>query len=127
MNKYLVIILIGLGLSSCTTKNEQYYQLHPKELQKAIAMCTNHLLPKTSLTCDQLERINNTMNGLAFQLQINPQGFGNKIIKLQQNIATQQIEINNHSTGQLKDSLEKNKLDLAYYLAVVKWLESPES
>jgi len=64
---------------------------------------------------------------LAYQLQYNPQGFGHKILALQQTIATQQSELTTNNSPELKTSLAQNKQDLAYYLAVVKWLESPES
>ncbi|KGP62864.1 hypothetical protein EP47_05195 [Legionella norrlandica] len=127
MNKYLVIILIALGLVSCQfKKDEQYYRSHPSELQKALKLCPNK--QPDELNCQQLEEIGRRMNNLAYQLQRSPQEFGNKILDLQQVIAKQQMEIAKKNTNtELQDSLEKNQEELAYYLAVVKWLESPES
>lgn len=127
MSKYLVIILITLGLVSCQfKKDEQYYRSHPSELQSALKLCPNK--QPDGLSCQQLEAIGKRMNSLAYQLQYNPQEFGNKILALQQVIAKQQMEIQKKTANaELQDSLEKNQNDLAYYLAVVKWLESPES
>jgi hypothetical protein len=99
---------------------------HPKELQKAIKACPNQQLQ--GLTCQQIEQISNHMSGLAYELQMNPQAFGNKILALQQTIANQKIELKKNGANQeLKKSLEDNQHDLADFLAVVKWLESPES
>ena len=125
MNKYLVIILIALGLTSCKTKNEHYYQSHPKELQQALKACPDQA--PQGLTCQQLEQVGRRMNSLAYELQANPQAFGNKILSLQQAIATQHMELKKNSNNkELKISLAHNQRDLADYLAVVKWLESPE-
>lgn len=126
MNKYLVILLI-LGLTSCIgTKDEQYYRSNPKELQNAMKSCPNK--QPEGLTCEHIEQLSNRMNSLAYQLQYNPQGFGGKILALQEKIAKQQLELRKSGANpDIKDSLEQNKQDLADYLAVVKWLESPES
>jgi hypothetical protein len=126
MNKYLVVILMVFGLSSCNDKNEHYYMSNPKELEKAIKACPNQKPP--GLNCDQVEQIGKRMNSLAYQLQSNPPGFGNKILALQQTIAQQKIELKaNGSNEELKSSLQQNQKDLNEFLAVVKWLESPES
>ncbi|HDY2643528.1 TPA: hypothetical protein RQP80_001146 [Legionella pneumophila] len=127
MNKCLVIILITLGLVSCQfKKDESYYRSHPSELQNALKLCPG--TQPDGLSCQQLEAIGRRMNSLAYQLQYNPQEFGNKILALQQVIANQQREIQSKKdNAELQDSLKRNQEDLAYYLAVVKWLESPES
>jgi hypothetical protein len=111
MNKYLVVILIALGLTSCNEKNEQYYLSNPKELQNAIKDCPNQ--PPQGLSCQQVEQLGNRMNSLAHQLQANPQDFGNKILALQQTITSQQVELKKNSANQeLNVSLEKNQHDL---------------
>lgn len=125
MNKYLLIIFIALGLASCNTKNEKYYQTHLKELQQVLKACPNQA--PQGLTCQQLEQIGRRMNSLGYELQANPQAFGNKILSLQQTIANQVIELNKNSNNhELQISLAQNQRDLADYLSVVKWLESPE-
>ena len=126
MNKYLVVILIALGLTSCNEKNEQYYLSNPKELQQALAACPNKA--PQGLTCEQMEALGRRMNVLVTQLQSGPQAFGNKILMLQQTIANQQLELKkNGSNQELKASLAKNEHDLADSMVVVRWLESPES
>lgn len=126
MNKYLVVTLIVLGLTSCSAKDEQYYRTHPKVLQQAMKDCPNK--QPSGLSCQQIEKVAVQMNTLAYQLQYNPQGFGAAILKLQQTIASQQIELTkSNANNELHLDLNKNKKELAERLAVVKWLESPES
>jgi hypothetical protein len=126
MNKYLVIITFALGLTSCGVKDEQYYRSNPKELQRSIKKCPE--IQPNGFTCPQIQALGNRLNQLAYQLQFNPQEFGNKILALQELIAKQKTEIKaNNSNTNLKLSLEKNEDNLADYMAVVKWLESPES
>lgn len=125
MNKYLLIILVALGLASCNTKDEHYYQSNLKELQHVLKACPEKA-PK-GVTCQQLEQIGRRMNSLGYELQANPQAFGNKILGLQQTIANQVKELEKNSNNEeLKTSLAQNQRDLADYLSVVKWLESPE-
>lgn len=125
MNKYLMMILIIMGLTSCSEGGEQYYLSNPNELQKAMKSCPNQQ-PK-GLSCPQLEQLGSRMNSLAYQLQLNPQAFGNKILAIQQTIAKQKLELKNGANSEIKSALEQNENDLADYLAIVKWLESPES
>lgn len=126
MNKCFVVILIILGLTSCAAKNKHYYQSHPKELQQAVKACPEKQ-PK-GLTCNQLEELAIQMNRLAYQLQFAPQGFGKKIIALQETIAREEEQIKKETNNlDLKSSLAQNRLELADHLAVVKWFESPSS
>ncbi|KTD34110.1 secreted endonuclease [Legionella moravica] len=126
MNKYLVMLFMIMGLTACSERGENYYRSNPKELQMAIKSCPNK--QPEGLTCEQIGQLGSRMNSLAYQLQLNPQAFGNKILALQQTIAKQKLELNDAGTNsELKISLEQNEHDLADYLAVVKWLESPES
>jgi hypothetical protein len=67
------------------------------------------------------------MNNLAYQLQSSPQGFGAKILALQESIAQEELGLREKDTPELKTSIAQKKHTLAEYLAVVKWLESPES
>lgn len=126
MNKCLVTILLVLGLSSCTTKDEQYYRSHPNALQQAIRSCPTS--SSQGLSCEQLETLARRMNNLAYELQRGPQQFGAKILALQEIIATQQQQLQAADTDSvLQAKIEQNKHDLADYMAVVKWLESPVS
>lgn len=126
MNKYLVLVIVLLGLTACTLKDEHYYQTHPKELQQAMKACPT-VQPK-GLTCEQITDIAARLNTLAYQLQYNPQGFGSKILAMQQTIANQESELSkDRSNKALQSELAKNQHELADHMAVVKWLESPES
>ena len=126
MNKYLAALLLILGLTSCTKKNEQYYLLHANELQAAIKLCPEQ--QPQGLTCEQLQTIAGRMNNLAYQLQMSPQGFGNKILSLQETIAKQQQQLKSEGiNADLQAKIEQNQHDLSDHMAVVKWLESPAS
>lgn len=126
MNKYWLLVLC-LGLSACNIKEESYYLSHPKALQQVIQACPNQ--QPLGWTCDQAQALGVRMNNLAYQLQASPQGFGIKILTLQQTIALQQQQQRKEKTVAegLIANLNKNKNDLADLMAVVKWLESPVS
>ncbi|KTD67362.1 MULTISPECIES: hypothetical protein [Legionella] len=126
MNKYLAVLLVILGLASCSTKDEHYYKSHPNELQQAIKSCPQR--QPQGLTCEQLETLASRMNKLAYQLQLSPQGFGKKIMALQETIAKQRAQLKAETTNEnLQADLTQNERDLADYLAVVRWFESPTS
>lgn len=126
MNKYLVMLLVIFGVVSCTVRNDQYYRSHPRELQAALKECANHQFQGTE--CEKLQQLGQRMSYLAYQLQSSPQGFGAIILSLQEKIAQQEsAAASNKLTAEEKQSLTENKERLVEYLAVVKWLESPES
>lgn len=116
-------LVAAVGLVSCSVKEEQYYFSHPKEVQQALKSCPAQ--QPQGISCEQLQQIGERMNNLAYQLQSNPQGFGSKILALQETIAKQEMEPKKAS--KTNASLIQNKHDLESYLAIVKWLESPES
>lgn len=126
MNKWFVVILVLLGLTSCTKKDKYYYELHPYKLQQAISYCRDK--QSHSVTCNQLRALANQMNHLAYQLQANPQQFGAKILALQEHLVRQQEQLKKGSNDEgLQAEIKQNKRDLKTHLAVVKWLESPAS
>ncbi|STY29008.1 secreted endonuclease [Legionella wadsworthii] len=126
MNKTLAVFLVILGLTSCSAKNEHYYKSHPNELQQALKACPNRQPP--GMTCEQLEELANRMNKLAYQLQLSPQGFGKKIMALQETIVKEQTQLKNeNNNATLQANLTQNKRDLADHLAIVRWFESPMS
>ena len=124
MNKYIVLALVTLGLASCGAKDEQYYRSHPKEIQQALDVCP--VQKPNGISCDQLKKLGERMNNLAYQLQSNPQGFGSKILAMQEAVAKEELEIKEKTSPELDASLAQKKYTLTEYLAVVKWLESPE-
>tara|TARA_B110001454_G_C12489790_1_gene337930 strand:- start:230 stop:613 length:384 start_codon:yes stop_codon:yes gene_type:complete len=126
MNKCLTILALVLGLISCTDKGEQYYRLNPKALQEAVQGCPQ--IQPQGLSCEQLDNLAKRLAQLAYKLQSSPQVFGLSILDLQQTVSQQEKELLADPTKtDVKELLEQNKIHLADSLAVVKWLESPES
>lgn len=126
MNKHFILILVLLGLTSCSTKDEAYYLEHPKELQQVLSTCPLKN-PNGQLTCTQLEVLGNKINRLGYELQSSPQGFGKTILALQETIVKQELALQQDNKNQtVSAELAQNKQKLKEYLAVVKWLESPE-
>jgi len=99
--------------------------LNPVALQRALEMCPAQS-PKT-VSCSELRAIALNVNELAFDLRTDPQGFGLKILSLQQTIAKQQRDLKSDSAQSeaLSTSLKQNQQELERRLAIVKWLESP--
>jgi hypothetical protein len=106
-NLWVGAILLSCTTQSFATNTAYYYLLHHEALQKAMAQCPK-FSPK-NISCDELKNISLRANALAYELREDPQAFGNKILKLQQDAST-----------------TENKVQLAERLAIVKWLESPE-
>ncbi|WP_028388440.1 hypothetical protein [Legionella fairfieldensis] len=124
--RYLFIAGILTMVTACSTHDEQYYRGHPQALQKALGDCPAR--QPSGVSCETLADIALQINELAFQLQMNPQGFGKKILSLQENLAKQRIALQaDNNQSELKTTIEKNEQQLAEHLAVVRWLESPES
>ena len=121
-----LLVAFALLLVGCSPKDKFYYQTHPQYLQNAIKDC--QLKASTSLSCEQLKEVALASNALAYQLQMNPQAFGQQILNLEEKIALQKKELNTKADQpKLKTGLEKNERLLKQYLAIVQWLESPES
>ncbi|WP_454783104.1 hypothetical protein [Legionella sp. WA2022007384] len=126
MNKCLIALWLIFGLTSCSAKNEHYYKSHPNELQQAMKACPER--QPQGMTCEQMEVLANRMNKLAYQLQLSPQGFGKKIMALQETIVKQQAQLKTENNNEnLQANLTQNKRELADHLAVVRWFESPMS
>ena len=115
--------MASFWMTACVAHDERYYSLHPNALQKAITACPQK--SPSTVSCEQLKNIAAHVNDLAYQLRLNPQGYGKEILTLQETIAKQETNITDAST--VKHSLAENKRDLEEHLAIVKWLESPES
>ncbi|MBA2656408.1 MAG: hypothetical protein H0U70_05420 [Tatlockia sp.] len=123
--RYL-FFLSTLFIVACSPQNEHYYQTHPQALQEALKNCPDR--KPSQMSCEQLKALAVKTNELAYQLQASPQLFGKKILALQESIAAQKNELAAHSSQpELKASLENNKQLLTQYLAIARWLESPES
>jgi len=112
---------VTLMMTACAAQNEQYFRVHPKALQEAIAACPAKA-PKF-VSCDTLREIAIKVNELVYELRMNPQGFGKAILALQEKVATEALD--NQPTAKLL--LLKDQTELSERLAVVGWLESPVS
>lgn len=113
MIKYLVPLMSALCLSACSTPdNKAYYRTNPRALERVIVQCPQQHPPQIS--CDELGQIAMELNRLVNEWKNSPQGFGSRIIALQNRLA---------------DSRETDvaaiKQDLHERLAIVAWLQSP--
>ena|SRR3990167_8583565 len=127
MRYFLLVLSICFifSLTACSTKDAQYYRLHPQALQEVLKNCPQFKSPQ--ITCAQLVSVADEVNSLAYQLQRDPQGFGQRILTLQIKLAQLEVDLKKNSrNAHLSVQIEQDKQALAEYLAVVKWLESPE-
>lgn len=126
MIKAILLMGMSLWVAACSAQDEHYYSMNPQALQQAIKQCPAQ--PPKKITCDELERIAARINLLAFELRSNPQGYGQDILSLQQVMAKQEEALKqNANQPELKVSFNKNKKLLQERIAIVRWLESPES
>lgn len=125
MIKYTMLVAAFLWVTTGFAADERYYQLHPNALQKIIQDCPKP--PSTDISCEQLASIALRLNASAQELRSNPQGYGKKILSLQEAIAEQEAMLRaSPIKTDLQLSLNDKKRSLQERLAIVKWLESPE-
>lgn len=123
---WVLVCAASIALGACSTRDENYYRLNPQALQQAIKDCPNK--QPAQISCEQLAAINSSVHELAYQIQVNPQEFGKKILSMQQDLAKQRNVLQeNPNQPELKKMVAENEQHLAERLAIVKWLESPES
>lgn len=124
MYKPLLLIIATLLLVSCKEKNQTFYWEHPRELEKVIALCPG--VHPEKITCSELQDIAASMQAFAWQLRMDPQGFGKAIMDLQQEIKLQEIQLTNKpEEKQWASTLAKNKRLLQQRLVMVKHLQAP--
>jgi len=117
--------IILLGLSACSSENEQKYSTNPKALQQAMKQCPDH--PPKKISCEQLGNISTRVNQLAYKLRLDQQAYGKDILALQSMITEQRSALEkNPNKAELHQSLKDNQKRLQEHLAVVRWLASPE-
>lgn len=117
--------IILLGLSACSSENEQKYSTNPKALQQAMKQCPDH--PPKKISCEQLGNISMRVNQLAYKLRLDQQAYGKDILALQSMITEQRSALEkNPNKAELQNSLKNNQKLLQEHLAVVRWLASPE-
>lgn len=124
MMKFLVLSVSLLILSACQARDAHYYRLNPQALQQAIKTCPARAPGKVS--CTELREAAEQVNHLAYELQMNPQRFGSKIIALQEELARQQARLAQAPKEEkLLTNIKQNQKELEQRLAIVRWLESP--
>lgn len=126
ISKYVIFLLMSLSASVCMAYDEDYYRLNPNVLQKVVMACPA-VKPK-DMTCSEVNGIAQQMNALANELRRDPQVFGQQVLQLQETIAKDTLKLKEvPKSAALYLALEENKHLLKGRLAVIKWLESPES
>lgn len=124
--KYIFLLFFSISLAACKTQDEAYYRRNPQALERALQNCPRNHPP--NVNCEQLVAIAIEVNELVYQLQANPQIFGKKILALQEQLAKQQANLQlNPNQPALEQEIGQIKQQLGQRLAIVKWLESPES
>lgn len=112
-NIFLVAGICSM-LAGCDQFDHTAYQKNPQALEKAMKRCateTEEINP-----CKAIKRFAYQLSYLGYQLQLNPQAFGLKVLTLQMTMAS------NHDP----EALQRMQEDLGIYLTVIRWLESPE-
>lgn len=123
--KLLLLSGLSLLLLSCSVKDARYYRLHPMALQNELKNCPE-THPK-QISCQELAEIAVEVNQLAYQLQRDPQGFGNEILSAQKKLSQQEVAwAKDNNQLDLHRQIQQQKQKIAEYLAIVRWLESPE-
>lgn len=124
MFKGLIIGCCVLALSACQAQDVNDYRLNPARLQAAIKQCPAR--SPANVSCAELMDAAKDVNRLAYELQMNPQGFGSKIIALQEALVQQQQRLMAQPRQtELALQIQAGQKQLAERLAIVRWLESP--
>lgn len=118
------ILIFPVILMGCTKKDAHYYKMNPEQIQKARENCSRD---SGSISCQELVALQETVNLLVESLARDPQGFGKRILTLQEEITTLDKAVRAHPENlQLVTELDAKKAKLSEYLAIVKWQEAPE-
>jgi hypothetical protein len=103
-------------LQACQSQDVNYFRKHPQALFQAAEQCEQGLF-HLKVSCERIKKLALRFGELAVSLRQDPQLFGQRIMQLQRQCASE-------------SSLEQQKSDcqnqLATHLAVVQWFESPE-
>ena len=118
------LIILSLWAVNCAAYDASYYHRHPAALQDAMKQCPDS--PPKGFTCVELQMITQQTNALAFELQTDPQQFGQKILALQEAIAKVELQLEaKPNDASLTTFLNQSNEQLLERLVIVKWLESP--
>ncbi len=123
MIKYAVLMMMPLLANACA-HDEAYYRVHMPQLQTVLNKCPDSA--PVGVSCVQLQKIALRANELGDELRSDPQGFGQKILALQEIMSQDNASLKkNHHQPALQESIAQHQTQLDERLAIVKWLESP--
>ncbi|MDF1756907.1 MAG: hypothetical protein P1U74_01220 [Legionellaceae bacterium] len=123
MLRKLVYLVFFLSCSAFA-EDANFYKMNPQKIQKELTSCPKKHL--NGVSCDELNGIASHINDLAISLQLDPQGYGITILKMQEKLA-KMIDLENKQQNdvELLAEINKNQQDINERLAIIKWLESP--
>ena len=121
--RYSLCVFLFLCAGVCFANSDLDLSLHPKKLQESIEKC--NILAQSTPECEHLHKMAVRVNSLAYELRMNPQAYGQKILSLQVAIAKQidKPQSSANTQSEIHPTLEQ---ELRERLAIIKWLESPE-
>jgi hypothetical protein len=124
MHKYfLYTLLLFCGFS--LAYDIDYYKHNPNKIEAALKECKEGSFER-EVSCQDLINVASHMNNLAIELQLDPEAYGLKLLKLEEELA-KHVE-DNHGLDLKSDAIlaiNKYKQDIDDRLIIVKWLESP--
>ena len=125
MIKYIMLMITPFLASNYVAAHDaNFYSLHPVKMQQALEKCP--VTQPAGVSCEQLNELAIHANQLVSELHYNPQGFGQKILALQESLVKHEMDlIGQPDVGHLQTTVDENKMQLRQRLAIVKWLESP--
>lgn len=115
MIKYLTTVLWLFWSATGLAHDANYYKNNPNKLEEAITSCS--VSRTNGLNCDELKKIALRVNELSYEIRVSPQGFGQKILMLEEAILSPMAQ---------QSDISSAREELQERLAIVKWLESPE-
>lgn len=117
---YLPIVFL---LSACSPEQE-LETINPTVIAKEIKHCVDHKLGNAY--CDELKVVSKRVQFLSYSLSMDPQGYGQTILKLQEKIAEEQAALkSDNKTNVSQSDVTHDKQRLRERLAMLKWLASP--
>jgi len=124
-----IILLSGLLLSGCTPeKNTDYFLQHPEKIKTEIHRCRTLSPQKINddTVCMAAKEATFKLTVLLRELMRNPQGFGSKIIAIQNQIAKTEQAIQKQPDSQaLTQKLKTDNAQYQQLLAIIRLVESP--
>lgn len=125
MKRFLLVLLLAVGVSGCQQQKDQaYYLKHPDKLKAILHRCDAQASPDAF--CQASYEMGQSLNTLIEGFMHNQQSFGQKILQAQMKKADllQQLNQTKSATDQekissLKKQISQKQSQIEAYLAVV--------